>query len=313
MTVKNIKEDTVAAASLRPGATPGEVAQSLATAASGMAPEDLTKWYEQSIALIGHEADSIPPNASAANQATIVTKEEIEALLAGDTTLSEETKSKFTTLFEAAVVASVTEKVSVATAALDEKYDASLKEEVEKTKTQINEYLDYVVAEWLKENAVKIESELRVEIQEEFMDGLKNLFKEHYIEVPDEKLDILASVNEEVESLKTQLNAVTNENLDLKKVVKSSSKDSAIRKITEGMTAIDADKLKTLSEGIEFADVDSYSAALTVIKEKYVAKTPVGNTSILEESLEVAPTVVLDPRTKGYAAFISKTTPAATA
>lgn len=310
MTVEIKEQDqTASQATLHPQAGSGgkgDLMQKLVTAVQGMGVEDLSKFLEQSLALIGHEADGIPAGAAAANQATIVTKEELEAVFAGDSTITEETKTKFATLFEAAVVASTTGKVAILEAQLEDKYEAALKEEVAKITEQLDTYMSYAADEYMKSNAIAIDSELKVEITEEFMEGLKTLFKEHWIEMPEEKLDVLATVNEELEVTKSKLNETVNEVIELKKLIQSSSKDQVIRQVTEGLTLVDAEKLKTLSEDVSYNDPESYSAALKVIKEKFVLKPVSKDTGLLSESIIQEEERVIDPRVKKYVAALDK-------
>jgi len=102
-------------------------------------------------------------------------KEDIDALFSGES-LSEEFKTKATTIFEAAVRARV-EAIAEAVALENEAILEGTIEEVEASLTeQVDEYLNYVVEQWLEDNKLAVESGLRTEIAEDFMAGLKNLF-----------------------------------------------------------------------------------------------------------------------------------------
>jgi len=115
-------------------------------------------------------------------------KEDIEALVEGEE-LSEEFKTKASTIFEAAVHQKVMEIATEKIDDLEKEYQTNLQEEIVSFRGELTEkvdgYLNYVVEEWMKENELALDSSLKSELTEEFIGGLKNLFTEHYIEVPD--------------------------------------------------------------------------------------------------------------------------------
>jgi len=118
-------------------------------------------------------------------------KEDIDALFADDSTISEEFKSKVSTIFEARVQ----DRVTQIEEETEERYAGMLEEAVESIKQDLTEkvddYLSYIVEQWMEENQIAIESGLRSEMTEDFIAGLRNLFAEHYIDVPAEKVDLV--------------------------------------------------------------------------------------------------------------------------
>ena len=106
-------------------------------------------------------------------------KEDIEALVEGEE-LSEEFKTKASTIFEAAVHQKVMEIATEKIEDLEKEYQSNLQEEIVSFRDELTEkvdgYLNYVVEEWMKENELALDSSLKSEITEEFMGGLKNLF-----------------------------------------------------------------------------------------------------------------------------------------
>ena len=113
-------------------------------------------------------------------------KEDIDALFADDSTISEEFKSKAATVFEARVY----DRISQIQEEIEDRYASMLEEAVEEIKSDLTEkvddYLNYVVEQWMADNEIAVESGLRAELTEEFIAGLRNLFAEHYIDVPTE-------------------------------------------------------------------------------------------------------------------------------
>lgn len=195
-------------------------------------------------------------------------KEHIDALLSGEQ-LSEEFRSKAETIFESAVSIRVQERVS----RIEEAYAEALEEEVAKIRAelteQVDDYLNYVVEQWVAENEVAIESGLRSELTEDFISGLRNLFAEHYIDLPDEKVSVVEELAEKVEELETKLNEEIERNVGLNKILAESKKNEILFSAMDGLTDTQAEKLKTLSEGIEFTDIEEYSNKVNTLKENY--------------------------------------------
>ena len=235
-------------------------------------------------------------------------QEDLAALFDGSE-LTEEFREKATVIFEAAI----NEKVSGVVASLEEQYEARLTEEVgaieEALVEKIDSYLDYVVEQWVEENKLAIESGIKAEVVESFMEGLKGLFTEHYVDAPQEKLDILAQVQSEVEELKTKLSASINENIELSTKLESAEAEKAFVEVTEGLAATQIEKLRTLAEGLEYADVSSYKKKLGMIKESYFTAKKVEANAQQQLNEEVAPAPaekVVDPIMNKYAAAISR-------
>src|SRR5438105_3760936 len=132
-------------------------------------------------------------------------KEDMDALF-GSETLSEEFKTKATTIFEAAVFARAVAVVEE----LEKQILEAAEEAVEETRTelaeQIDNYLNLMVPEWVKNNEVAIESGLRAEVVGSFIHGLKDLFAEHYVDVPAEQVDLVAAQQDEIAALTAKVN-----------------------------------------------------------------------------------------------------------
>merc|ERR1712167_473108 len=144
-------------------------------------------------------------------------KEHVDALVAGDDSLSEEFKQKAATVFEAAIKSKVKEIAED----IQADYDKKLTEETSKSKDELVEkvdsYLAYVVEEWMKENELALERGIKGEIAEDFISGLKKLFEDHYIDVPDEKYNVLEDQSSKIEELEKKLDESIEKNVELSK------------------------------------------------------------------------------------------------
>lgn len=195
-------------------------------------------------------------------------KEDIDALFSGEE-LSEEFKSKATTIFEAAVRSRV-EAIVEEVVTENEQIMEEAAEEFQATLTeQVDEYLNYVVEQWMEDNQLAVETGLRVEIAEEFIGGLKNLFMEHYIEVPEEKADLVEEMAQAVAEMEEKLNEQVEQNAELNKQLCEAKSRELIEAACEGLTTVQAEKIKALAEGVDFTTEGEYSQKLAVIRENY--------------------------------------------
>ena len=200
-------------------------------------------------------------------------KEDIDALVQGEQ-LSEEFKTKASTIFEAAVHQKVMEVATTKVDELEKEFQSDLQEEIisfrDELTDKVDGYLNYVVEEWMRENEIALESSLRSEITEEFMGGLKNLFTEHYIDVPDEKVDIVEGLYDKVEELEEKLNSQVEENMKVKGELNEYRKDKILEEVCEDLADTQAEKMKTLVEGVNYEnDSEDFENKVKTIKENY--------------------------------------------
>ena len=229
----------------------------------------------------------------------VVTAEDIDIsedlnAIFGENDLSEEFKTQVQTVFEAAVVS----KINTELESLEESFNAKLAEStgdiVETVTEKVDSYLGYVVEEWMKENELAIERGIKAEITEEFIGGLKQLFEDHYIDVPEEKVDVVDSLADRVEDLEGKLNEALEANINLSSEVNTFQKDEIVNELSDELTDIEAEKLKSLSEGVCFEDVDQYKEALGAIKENYFPRTAQGRAVVVDEETEVSEDGIVD-------------------
>lgn len=208
--------------------------------------------------------------------------EHVDALLAGEE-LSEEFRAKATAIFEAAVKQKVAEEVAV----LEEAFAATLEEEVgrieEELSTNVDDYLNYVVEQWTAENEVAIEASLRSELTEEFISGLRNLFVEHYIDIPEEAVSVVEEMGNKVAELEEKLNEEIERNVSLSKMLNESKSNEILLNACDGLTDTQAEKLKSLAEGIEYTDVNEYAQKVSILKENYFS-TSVKSDNVLDSA-----------------------------
>jgi len=235
---------------------------------------------------------------------------DINALFADDATISEEFKSKVTTIFEARVQ----DRLTQIEEEIENHYAGMLEEAVETIKNDLTEkvddYLNYVIEQWMDENQIAIESGLRSEMTEEFISGLRNLFAEHYIDVPAEKIDLVSELATKVEELESSLNEEIERGIQIKKSLTESRKTEVIHVVCEGLTATQVEKIKSLAESVEFSTEDEYKNKLETIRENYFPSgTKRADENQLHEELGDVEDkkVSADPFVNAVAQAISKT------
>ena len=240
-------------------------------------------------------------------------KEDIDALVEGEE-LSEEFKTKASTIFEAAVHQKVMEIAASKVDEMEQEYQSELQEEIVSFRDELTDkvdgYLNYVVEEWMKENELALESSLRSEITEEFMGGLKDLFKEHYIEVPDEKVDIVENMFDKVEDLEGQLNDKVQDNIKLKSELNEYRKNKILEEVCDDLADTQSEKMKSLVEGVSYEDdSESFEEKVKTIKENYFPETikqddnveQIDSSSEVEESSEPKMNSIMEAYSKAIA------------
>jgi hypothetical protein len=236
--------------------------------------------------------------------------QDVGALLSGED-LSEEFKTKATTIFESAVIARSQSIMEEVEEALYEEFEVAVESVKEDLAKKLDDYINYMAEEWFKENQLAIEKGLRSEIVEDFIRGLKGLFEEHYIDIPEEKVDVVEELTSKVEQLETSVNEEISRNVEMKKQINEFKKTEAIHTVCEGLTQTQVEKLKSLAETVEFTTEEEFGRKLETLVDSYfqqTVKAPVS--SALHEAVEVEdekkPVASADPAIAQYAQIISK-------
>ena len=310
-------DESAGSETLKPNPTRAEMLATFSSLLAQLKGEDLSHFFNDSIkqySADGVPSSPVPGGAPGMGKMPMPTlnavKEDIDEVFAGED-LTEEAKEKFSTIFEAAVSA----RVSIEEARLEEAFEARLGEEVEEIKeeitTKIDQYLDYVVESWMEDNKLAVESTLRADIAENFMEGLYNLFAESYITVPEEKLDVVGELKAQIEELETKFDESVNKQLELQSVIDEATMEATFDEVTEGLAATQVEKLRTLAEGIEFTDSESYVKKLNILKGKYFSEKKEVNTGVITEEASEGLNEEAKPAATGemanYVSAISRT------
>ena len=245
-----------------------------------------------------------------------VKKEDIDfsddvAALFGDEDLSEQFKEKATMIFESAVLSKINEQLEEMAEIAEVQKTLEIEEAHSEMTDKLDSYLDYVVEQWLTDNRIAVENGIRTEIAEEFMGGLKKLFEESYIEMPEEKVDVLSDLYDEKESLEEELNKELKKNIELSEQIEELHKTTVISELSEGLTDLQVEKMKSLSEGVDFISVDDFAEKVAMLKENYFNSDEEQPTETIFDEDEPLEEEATSPRVTGemaqYMSAISRT------
>ena len=228
--------------------------------------------------------------------------------------LSEENTEKAKTIFKAAV----SSKVSEIKTELEEQYNEQLKTSTEEVKSDLAEavdkYMTYCAEEWTKENELAIERGLRSEMTENFIEGLKTLFVEHYVDVPEDKYDVIDELANRLDEMEAKLDGEVSKNMEITEELDSLKRSNVIREACKDLTESQKEKMVSLSNGVDFTDVEDFQEKVSELKEAYF---PVEGETIAEETVVEEGTgelsedrePVLDPQIARYSDALSKLKP----
>jgi len=284
---------------------------------NGMKKEEVSKRFAELMTVIEAEdlGGETPDNAKPDDNSTVIgkkkkkikismpeinVKEDIDALVEGEE-LSEEFKSKASTIFEAAVHQKVMEIASSKVEDMEKEYQTELQEEIvafrDELTDKVDGYLNYVTEEWMKENELALENSLKSEITEEFMGGLKDLFTEHYIEVPEEKVDIVENLFDKVEDLEGQLNQSVQENIKVKNELNEYRKNKILEEVCDDLADTQSEKMKSLAEGVSYEDdSENFEEKVKTIKENYFPNQQKQDDNVEQVDTSVEGEEISDPK-----------------
>jgi hypothetical protein len=241
-------------------------------------------------------------------------REDVDALFNGES-LSEDFRVKATLIFETAVQSRVEKIVEDVLSENDQILASAVEEIKSELSEQVDEYLNYVVEEWVQENQVAIETGLRAELAEDFITGLKSLFEEHYIEIPEEKVDVAEELAVRVVELEEAAAEAATEKNSLIEQLNAVKKEKAITLACEGLTQVQAEKIKSLAESVEFTTEGDFNNKLAIIRENYFpSKVSVkSEVKAIQESAVEEPEVevIRDVTMNRYVQSLTKTAPKA--
>lgn len=244
-----------------------------------------------------------------ASNAGSLAKEDLDLVFASDDSISEDFKTKATTIFEAAVAAAVTVEI----ARLEEETETKLTEAIasvtEDLTQKVDDHLAHVTEKWMEENKATVEAALRVEAADSFMEGLKALFAEHYVSVPADKVDVVETLTTQVEELEAKINEEVETAIALRKELSTLKAAAVLESALDGLTDSQKDRARKLAEAIDVSD--DYAEKVSTIVESVVGSSstakPLNEDSLVDPVEPADKKAAIDPVMEIYAQTISRT------
>ena len=159
----------------------------------------------------------------------------------------------------------------------------------------------------MEENELAVEQGIRTEIAESFMSQLQQVFVEHYIEVPEGKEDLIDDLASQVNELEEQLSSTTEKSVKLAEELEALKRAQIIGEASEGLVATEAEKLKSLVEGIDYDDAETFAKKVSIIKEAHFTKSTTTSQEEIHEDSSLTEETTTSPRMSAYMAAISRT------
>ena len=195
-------------------------------------------------------------------------KEDIDAIFGED--LDEELREKAETVFEAAVNARLSEMNAEYSDAFNYQLAEAKDQIAEDMTAKVDEYINYLSEQWMEENQVAIESSLKVEVAESFMNGLRGLMEAHNVVIPEEAdSDILTDLQNRIEELEGSLEEETSSKISLSSELIEAQVQNIFAEATSDLAETQIEKLRALSEGLDYDNVEDFESKLNTLKESY--------------------------------------------
>lgn len=204
----------------------------------------------------------------------------IKALFEGQE-LTEEFKDKATAIFAAAVNEKTEEIREAVKAELQESQEAAIATKIQELEEaassyieeqvipKVDQYLTAAISEWLEENELAIESGSKVELAESFLSGLVGLTESFGYQIPENQVDKVAELETALSEMKEQMNALKGQNIELKESVRQAKRQIMLADLTEGLTAVQLEKVQPIIEAVEYRTEEQFSEAVTSVIKSY--------------------------------------------
>ena len=215
-----------------------------------------------------------------------IIQEEIQSaakvLVESNEELSEEDVKSFGDSFEAAVRATTKRLLSEEVVP---HYESQLETLVEEVKTElsenINDYLEYVVEEFVNSNREALVVSETAKHDRTIVEGLIGLMQENYVEVPEERKDLIEELNTELGATRSEVEALEEELIGLRKKVKGAQCEKVFTRLSEGLSETQKEKFLSLVEDLSISDVELFEEKASTIRESFFKK---GEEKIQEET-----------------------------
>lgn len=146
-------------------------------------------------------------------------------------------------------------------------------EKVAELREKLASYADYVAEQYVANHNDEIVSESKVWLADGILESVRNLFAQYGIgaeEADESYANQITKLTEERDTAYAELAEAIEAKFDLEKQLTESKKAEAFEDLTEGLTDIDRERVKSLMEG-DSSNIETFKARVKTLAESFVS------------------------------------------
>ena len=229
------------------------------------------------------KADEIPDEAAVVNQSTIMAKEAVDTIFAGEG-LSEEVKNKAAAIFEATIAQKMEEVEDQIIEEISEDFQIQFNNEVESLTEAVNGFIADSVQDYMIENKLVLDNGIKGDLYENMITDISKVIKSYNIAIDDSQVEMVQEAYNEVEELKGKLNEQIKKNMNQRSHINELEKALVFEAVSADLSLMQRDKLKKLAENVDADNASQLNDKLVALKETFVA-SEFDTASVLREAV----------------------------
>jgi hypothetical protein len=229
------------------------------------------------------KADEIPDEAAVVNQSTIMAKEAVDTIFAGEG-LSEEVKNKAAAIFEATIAQKMEEVEDQIIAEISEDFEIQFNNEVESLTEAVDGFITDSVQDYMIENKLVLDNGIKGDLYENMITDISKVIKSYNIAIDDSQVEMVQEAYNEVEELKGKLNEQIKKNMNQRSHINELEKALVFEAVSADLSLMQRDKLKKLAENVDADNASQLNDKLVALKETFVANE-FDTASVLREAV----------------------------
>jgi len=229
------------------------------------------------------KADEIPDEAAVVNQSTIMAKEAVDTIFAGEG-LSEEVKNKAAAIFEATIAQKMEEVEDQIIAEISEDFEIQFNNEVESLTEAVDGFITDSVQDYMIENKLVLDNGIKGDLYENMITDISKVIKSYNIAIDDSQVEMVQEAYNEVEELKGKLNEQIKKNMNQRTHINELEKALVFEAVSADLSLMQRDKLKKLAENVDADNASQLNDKLVALKETFVANE-FDTASVLREAV----------------------------
>jgi len=229
------------------------------------------------------KADEIPDEAAVVNQSTIMAKEAVDTIFAGEG-LSEEVKNKAAAIFEATIAQKMEEVENQIIEEISEDFEIQFNNEVESLTEAVDGFITDSVQDYMIENKLVLDNGIKGDLYENMITDISKVIKSYNIAIDDSQVEMVQEAYSEVEELKGKLNEQIKKNMNQRTHINELEKALVFEAVSADLSLMQRDKLKKLAENVDADNASQLNDKLVALKETFVANE-FDTASVLREAV----------------------------